>query len=480
MKDSQYLKQYVQKHPENKMAWYLLGKEYHKNGQEGKANYCFNEAGGVYEAFEHSKVPAELLREYEQGLVWAGRQRDQNRRKIRYLLLGLFMLFMIIIPPAVAPGIYMNEQESERSSDTLTASDVTKPGKSTAGTIPSAAGGVVFTAAETGQEMVTAKGITTLLSGKESSPLTAVLGMKRSGQWLLWQERLPLDYTLEKTENGRVEYQSYNAAACSCQPPEAGKLLKKAAQWQDKQEELGTLSSAIRAFRNSKGRMPATLKELTGQFPGNWLAGTTPFIKQAFEPLKEAVAAPNGEISPAGELPGSNQEIPDKGQGQSNATASQAAGFAMTPFLTEPMSIIVDKQKHRLAVVSGSVLIRNYEVGLGGGRTPMGDFVITDKVVNPNGSDKGEFGSRGMQLSGTNYAIHGTNKPDSIGKDESLGCIRMKRADVEELFALVPMGTKVKISKGVLPAELLLPKERFSPSVAQKQTNPRKVYHWLN
>jgi hypothetical protein len=42
------------------------------------------------------------------------------------------------------------------------------------------------------------------------------------------------------------------------------------------------------------------------------------------------------------------------------------------------------------------------------------------------------------------------------------------------------MGTKVKISKGVLPAELLLPKERYSPSEAQKQTNPRKVYHWLN
>ncbi|MNW66472.1 putative L,D-transpeptidase YkuD [compost metagenome] len=85
-----------------------------------------------------------------------------------------------------------------------------------------------------------------------------------------------------------------------------------------------------------------------------------------------------------------------------------------------------------------------------------------------------------MQLSDTNYAIHGTNEPDSIGKDESLGCIRMKREDVEELFAMVPMGTKVQISKGVLPDELMLPGERYPSRTPPDQTNPNKVYHWLN
>lgn len=67
MKNSQHLKAYVQMHPDNKMAWYLLGKEYYKNGQQGKANYCFNQAGEVYEAFEHSKVPADMLKQYEDG-----------------------------------------------------------------------------------------------------------------------------------------------------------------------------------------------------------------------------------------------------------------------------------------------------------------------------------------------------------------------------------------------------------------------------
>lgn len=140
----------------------------------------------------------------------------------------------------------------------------------------------------------------------------------------------------------------------------------------------------------------------------------------------------------------------------------------------------MDKQNHRLAVVSGSIILRNYAVGLGGDKTPEGNFVITDKVVNPNGRDDGDFGSRGLQLSDSNYAIHGTNEPDSVGKDESLGCIRMGREDVEELFALIPKGTTVVISKGVLPEKQLVPAKRFSSTAKHDQTNPHKVYHWLN
>ncbi|MNN90056.1 putative L,D-transpeptidase YkuD [compost metagenome] len=85
-----------------------------------------------------------------------------------------------------------------------------------------------------------------------------------------------------------------------------------------------------------------------------------------------------------------------------------------------------------------------------------------------------------MQLSDTNYAIHGTNDPDSVGKDESLGCIRMLKADVEELFDLLPRGTKVTIGKGIAPSLEVVPKSRFSLGNRQNQTNPDRTYHWLN
>lgn len=165
--------------------------------------------------------------------------------------------------------------------------------------------------------------------------------------------------------------------------------------------------------------------------------------------------------------------IPAAVQGSKSPEASGDAASEM-PFFTGPLTIIVDKQKHRLAVTSGSIILRNYEIGLGGDKTPEGTFTITDKVVNPNGHDNGEFGSRGMQLSDSNYAIHGTNEPDSIGKDESLGCIRMNRKDVEELFAMVPMGTKVQITKGVLPEELLLPEEAYPLEHLKIRPTPTK------
>lgn len=105
MKNAQHLKAYVQMHPDNKMAWYLLGKEYYKNGQYGKANYCYNQAGEVYEAFERSKVPAEMLQQYEEGLLESARERQTARLRKRRVLLALMLLLLMLIPAAVAPGI---------------------------------------------------------------------------------------------------------------------------------------------------------------------------------------------------------------------------------------------------------------------------------------------------------------------------------------------------------------------------------------
>ncbi|MDQ0195895.1 L,D-transpeptidase [Paenibacillus wynnii] len=473
MKNSQHLKAYVQMHPDNKMAWYLLGKEYYKNGQEGKANYCFNEAGEVYEAFEHSKVPGEVLREYEEGLMRADQQRQLSKLKVRRWLLGLMFLLLLIMPSYVSPGIYIDKETGKRQVNNLAGDTGPTPNEVT---IEAEAAEILFTAEEV-NGVTSGKAFMNILQNKKTPARIAVLGLERSGKWLLWKEKLPLKFTVAKTGNGQAAYQDYDPVACSCQPPEHGELTAKAAQWQEQQVEKAALWSSIRAFANSKGRSPASLKELASPFPGNWLAGTTPAMKVSFMTLMKAAAEtitptlpaiPDKQLSPAG------------ASGGTAATPSAAISEAGMPFLSEPLTIIVDKQKHRLAVTSGSIILRNYEVGLGGNKTPEGSFVISDKVVNPNGHDNGEFGSRGLQLSDSNYAIHGTNEPESVGKDESLGCIRMKREDVEELFALVPRGTKVQISKGVLPAELLIPEDRFSPSATQNQTNPHKVYHWLN
>ncbi|CQR54975.1 L,D-transpeptidase family protein [Paenibacillus riograndensis] len=476
MKNSQHLKAYVQMHPDNKMAWYLLGKEYYKNGQHGKANYCFNQAGEVYEAFEHSKVPAEMLREYEEGLIRENRQRHESRLRLRRGLLALLLLLLMLIPSAVAPGVNLDESGAsvpEAAAGDLEEPVAAKPTEEEASPVPAV---LAFTAA--GEDAASAgQALAAALKNREAPSKTAMLAMKKSGRWLIWKKNLPLAAVIEKSANGKVVYQSYDPAACACEPPEAGGLKKQAQIWQGKQEELAALWSAIRSYNSSKGKPPESLKELTRPFPENVMGKTTPLMKQEFAALRAALALQPLQASPQ-PSPAVTTEGTAAGNGTVEDTANRSKG--QPPFFSSPLAIIVDKQNHRLAVTSGNIILRNYAVGLGGEKTPEGEFVISDKVVNPNGHDNGEFGSRGMQLSDTNYAIHGTNEPDSIGKDESLGCIRMKREDVEELFAMVPMGTKVQISKGVLPDELLLPDERYPSGTPLDQTNPNKVYHWLN
>jgi hypothetical protein len=48
-----------------------------------------------------------------------------------------------------------------------------------------------------------------------------------------------------------------------------------------------------------------------------------------------------------------------------------------------------------------------------------------------------------MYIGGTEYRIHGTNDPSSIGKFMSSGCIRLLNADVEDLYSRVQVGAKV-------------------------------------
>jgi lipoprotein-anchoring transpeptidase ErfK/SrfK len=53
------------------------------------------------------------------------------------------------------------------------------------------------------------------------------------------------------------------------------------------------------------------------------------------------------------------------------------------------------------------------------------------------------LGARALYLGNTDYRIHGTNDPASIGKHMSSGCIRMLNADVIDLYNRVAIGTKV-------------------------------------
>ncbi len=114
--------------------------------------------------------------------------------------------------------------------------------------------------------------------------------------------------------------------------------------------------------------------------------------------------------------------------------------------------------------------VATFPVGIGrlGWKTPLGQTKIIRKREKPTWvpppsirkhyADKGDFlpdsiapgsknplGDYAMNLAWSNYLIHGTNVPSSIGLRSSSGCIRMYPEDIKELFKLVDVGTTVRI-----------------------------------
>jgi LysM repeat protein len=132
-----------------------------------------------------------------------------------------------------------------------------------------------------------------------------------------------------------------------------------------------------------------------------------------------------------------------------------------------PLHLVVIKSEYELDVMLDGKVLRAYAVGLGENNcTPAGKFTVSNKMKNPpythprtnarfaGGDPKNPVGTRWMALEGadeasrkfTGYAIHGTIEPESICRQASLGCVRMLKDDVEELYDLVTMGgTTVEI-----------------------------------
>lgn len=108
-------------------------------------------------------------------------------------------------------------------------------------------------------------------------------------------------------------------------------------------------------------------------------------------------------------------------------------------------SIIVDTTEHLLSLYKDNEFYKSYPIAVGKttSPTPKGTFQIANKLLNPGGP----YGVRwmGLSMNGGHYGIHGTNNPNSIGKDMSKGCIRMQNEDVVMLYDIVPIGTIVEI-----------------------------------
>jgi lipoprotein-anchoring transpeptidase ErfK/SrfK len=130
-----------------------------------------------------------------------------------------------------------------------------------------------------------------------------------------------------------------------------------------------------------------------------------------------------------------------------------------------PGTIIIDTGNTVLYYVTAPGRAIRYGVGVGReGFTWSGVQTITNKAEWPDwhppaqmiarqpylprfmaGGPGNPLGARAMYLGASEYRIHGTNDPTTIGKFVSSGCIRLTNDDVTDLFSRVGIGTKVVV-----------------------------------
>lgn len=151
------------------------------------------------------------------------------------------------------------------------------------------------------------------------------------------------------------------------------------------------------------------------------------------------------------------------GRHQLQAQLNGPSGPVNTPpvqifsFGVEPLDhdwLLADKYNFTLYWIRAGALYRIYPVATGrpGLPTQPGFWLIGGKDVWFPESDWGSFRLRiyrenQYKTHWSGYAVHGTNRPDSIGTEASHGCLRMFNKDVTELYQGVQVGMPLQIEE---------------------------------
>jgi len=195
---------------------------------------------------------------------------------------------------------------------------------------------------------------------------------------------------------------------------------------------------------------------------GLWL-GLQPSLVQGQDRQPGKVAAlQEATPTPTGEITSSVRAKPRaKKTSRGDHALSTMGGYS-------PGTIVIKTRERRLYYVLGNGRALRYPVGVGRpDKQWYGQSAISGKYVRPawsppmeirrdnprlpavipGGSPSNPMGAAALTIAGGEYAIHGTNRPGSIGGFVSYGCIRMHNSDVMDLFARVDVGTPVVVER---------------------------------
>ncbi|HVX12565.1 MAG TPA: L,D-transpeptidase family protein [Pirellulales bacterium] len=113
-----------------------------------------------------------------------------------------------------------------------------------------------------------------------------------------------------------------------------------------------------------------------------------------------------------------------------------------------PFDAYINLAKFQLYLFLGNRYAGRFHIGIGKDQeTPEGKFVVLRKITNPTYYGRGQpvidkddpnnpMGEYAIDL-GNSIWIHGTNDPQSIGRADSRGCIRLADRDIKDIFEIL-------------------------------------------
>ncbi len=161
---------------------------------------------------------------------------------------------------------------------------------------------------------------------------------------------------------------------------------------------------------------------------------------------------------------GSQSYAPAYGTAASTPIPRQVVDY---PTNQAPGSIVINTGERRLYYVLGGGKALRYGIGVGRlGFQWSGVHHVSAKREWPDwrppgrmlrrqpylprwmpGGPNNPLGARAMYIGSTEYRIHGSNEPWTIGRAVSSGCIRLTNEDVIDLYSRVRIGTKLVVMR---------------------------------
>jgi lipoprotein-anchoring transpeptidase ErfK/SrfK len=197
------------------------------------------------------------------------------------------------------------------------------------------------------------------------------------------------------------------------------------------------------------------------------VSSVRPVQPPAAAPARIPVPAPRPAAATAAPVPAPQLDLP-KTAVSPGRFSRQVVDYASRE---APGTVVVDTENTFLYfVLNGGEAIR-YGIGVGReGFTWSGEQSVTRKTEWPDwrppsemlsrqpylprfmaGGPGNPLGARAMYLGETEYRIHGTNNPHTIGQRVSSGCIRLTNEDIADLYARVKIGAKVIVLPATRP-----------------------------